>query len=132
MFDDGSFNEESTFLLNDWFTHIPPEVLGKNFGVPASMFGHTPPEEQRYIFPLPVPGPLSADRISGNGAVPESFSYPDVAAGAAEAAAHGQVRIVDSTNFKASKTISAALVEIESQAACGSCIGTPNAAEWQY
>ncbi len=30
VFDDGNFNEFETFLLTDWLTHIPPEVLAKN------------------------------------------------------------------------------------------------------
>ena len=130
VFDDGSFNEESTFLLNDWFRHIPPEVLGKNFGLPAAMFGSTPPEEQRYIFPLPVPGALDADRIAGNGTIPESYSYR-LLQQAPQKMAHGQVRIVDSTNFKASSTTSAALVEIE-PGGMRELHWHPNAAEWQY
>ena len=28
-FDNGNFDEDSTFLLSDWFKHIPPEVLAK-------------------------------------------------------------------------------------------------------
>ena len=56
MFDDGSFSEDNTFLLSDWFKHVPPDVLGKNFGVPASNFGNTPDPSELYIFPLPVPG----------------------------------------------------------------------------
>ena len=46
VFDDGDFDEENTFLISDWFKHVPTEVLGKNFGVDASFFGHTPgPDE---------------------------------------------------------------------------------------
>src|SRR5262249_10716471 len=63
VFDDGDFDEDSTFMINDWFKHTPNEVLGKNFGVPASLFGHTPDESERYIFPAPLPGPLSSVSI---------------------------------------------------------------------
>jgi hypothetical protein len=52
VFDDGSFDEDDTFLISDWFKHVPTEVLAKNFGVPASSFEHLPGPEQRYIFPL--------------------------------------------------------------------------------
>jgi oxalate decarboxylase len=31
-FDDGSFSDNNTFLISDWFKHTPPEVLAKNFG----------------------------------------------------------------------------------------------------
>src|ERR1700675_1303013 len=58
VFDDGDFDEDSTFLLSDWVKHIPPEVLAKNFGVPATAFAKTPDPSQLYIFPAAVPGPL--------------------------------------------------------------------------
>jgi oxalate decarboxylase len=57
VFDDGDFDEDSTFLLSDWFKHVPTQVLGKNFGVPATLFGHTPDPSQLYIFKAPVPAP---------------------------------------------------------------------------
>jgi oxalate decarboxylase len=31
VFDNGSFSEDSTFLITDWFAHTPKEVLAKNF-----------------------------------------------------------------------------------------------------
>jgi oxalate decarboxylase len=31
VFNQGSFSEESTFLLSDWLKHTPPDVLRKNF-----------------------------------------------------------------------------------------------------
>src|SRR5260221_7661009 len=27
VFDDGSFSEDNTFLISDWFKHVPPDVL---------------------------------------------------------------------------------------------------------
>jgi oxalate decarboxylase len=131
VFDDGSFNEESTFLITDWFKHVPPDVLALNFGMPASSFGHTPDPEKRYIFPLPVPGPLAADRVGGNGSVPDSFSYRLLAHQPTLETRSGTVRIADSSNFKASKTIAAALVEIE-PGGLRELHWHPNAAEWQY
>ena len=65
VFDDGDFDEDDTFLITDWFKHVPNEVLGKNFGASASFFGHTPDPSERYIFPARVPGPLSSDKIAG-------------------------------------------------------------------
>ena len=50
VFDDGSFSEDSTFLLTDWTAHIPKEVLAKNFGTSISAFDHIPSQEL-YIFP---------------------------------------------------------------------------------
>src|SRR6476660_10370234 len=75
VFDDGDFDEDNTFLLSDWFKHIPNEVLGKNFNVPASTFGHTPDPSQLYIFPAPLPGPLASDKVAGVAQVRQSFSH---------------------------------------------------------
>ena len=38
MFDSGDFSENETFLITDWFSHTPREVLAKNFGVKESAF----------------------------------------------------------------------------------------------
>ena len=81
VFDDGDFDEDNTFLLNDWFKRIPTDVLGKNFGVPASLFGHTPDESERYIFPAPLPGPLGSEAISGRKGVGDELHVADDGAG---------------------------------------------------
>jgi oxalate decarboxylase len=111
VFDDGSFSEDNTFLISDWFKHVPPDVLAKNFGVPASAFANTPDPSELYIFPLPVPGPLASDRIPGATPVPQSFSHRLMAQEPIRTKS-GSVRIADSKNFPASVTIAAALVEI--------------------
>src|SRR5713226_4499828 len=74
VFDDGEFDEDNTFLLSDWLKHTPSEVLGKNFGVPASSFGSIPDPSERYIFPAPVPGPLNAEATAAT-ALPQPFSH---------------------------------------------------------
>jgi oxalate decarboxylase len=130
VFDDGSFDEDSTFLISDWFKHTPNEVLGKNFGVPASLFGHTPDPSELYIFPAQVPGPLSGDRIPGATAVPQKFSHRLLAQEPIKTSG-GTARIVDSSNFLASKTIAAALVEIE-PGGLRELHWHPNTDEWQY
>ena len=130
VFDDGSFNEDSTFLISDWFKHVPPDVLAKNFGVPASNFGHTPDPEERYMFPMPVPGPIAADRIIGNGTVPESFSFrPSTVTPLTFRSS--SVRVVDSSNFKAAKTLAAGIVEVE-PGGMRELHWHPNTDEWQY
>jgi oxalate decarboxylase len=130
VFDDGDFDEDNTFLLSDWFKHTPNEVLGKHFGVPASLFGHTPDPSERYIFPASVPGPLSSDRISGATAVPQSFSHRLMAQEPIRTAS-GTARIADSSNFPVSKTIAAALVEVN-PGGMREMHWHPNTDEWQY
>src|SRR5262245_55978862 len=104
VFDDGEFDEDNTFLLTDWFKHVPPDVLEKNFGVPASSIGAIPDESQRYIFPAEVPGPLGEHRIAGVSAVPQSFSHRMMAQEPIKTA-NGTVRITDTKVFPASTTI---------------------------
>jgi oxalate decarboxylase len=130
VFDNGDFDEDDTFLISDWFKHTPNEVLGKNFGVSPSFFGHTPDPSQRYIFAAPVPGPLSADKIAGATPVPQSFSH-HLLAQAPIKTKGGQVRISDSSNFAVSTTIASALVEVE-PGGMRELHWHPNTDEWQY
>jgi oxalate decarboxylase len=129
VFDDGNFDEDNTFLLSDWFKHTPPEVLGKNFGVPASMVAGTPDPSERYMFPAPLPGPLDADRRNLP-QVAHAFSYR-MSAQKPVASSGGQVRIVDSKTFPVAQTIAAALVEIE-PGGMRELHWHPNTDEWQY
>lgn len=128
-FDDGNFSEDSTFLLKDWFAHTPKEVLAKNFGVDEAAFTNIPKKEL-YIFPCPLPPPLAEDRLIGNGPVPNSFTYKMLRQKPIKTKS-GQVRIVDSSIFAASKTIAAALVEIE-PGGMRELHWHPNGDEWQY
>jgi oxalate decarboxylase len=130
VFDDGEFDEDNTFLITDWFKHVPNEVLGKNFGVPASLFGHTPDPSERYIFPAPVPGPLSSDKMPDASAVPHSFSHR-MSAQQPIKTKSGTVRITDSSVFPAATTIAAALVEVD-PGGLRELHWHPNTDEWQY
>jgi oxalate decarboxylase len=133
VFDDGSFSENETFLITDWFAHTPRHVLAKNFGVSDSAFAHIPldGEHSRYIFNAPVPGPLAADIVpSPSGTVPTTFSHRLLEQPPVEAAG-GQVRIVDSSNFPAASTIAAALVEVN-PGAIRELHWHPTTDEWQY
>ncbi|WP_025680621.1 oxalate decarboxylase family bicupin [Paenibacillus massiliensis] len=130
VFDDGSFSDLNTLSISDWFAHTPAEILSANFGVPETAFAARP-NEQVYIFQDTVPGPISSEAISSPyGTVPLSFTYrlleqtPIITPG-------GSVRIVDSTNFPASTTVAAALVEIL-PGAMRELHWHPNADEWQY
>lgn len=129
VFDDGNFTEDSTFLLTDFLAHTPREVLAKNFGVPESAFADIPKKEL-YIFQSQVPGPLSKDRMAGEGPVPLTFSHRMLAQEPLRMK-NGTVRITDSTNFLISQRIAAALVEIE-PGGMRELHWHPNADEWQF
>jgi oxalate decarboxylase len=133
VFDDGNFSENETFLISDWFTHVPREVLAKNFGVPAAAFANLPQdiEHTRWILAGSVPGALAADAVqSPAGPVPVPYSYRLPAQKPIKVAG-GQVRIVDSSNFPAASTIAAALVEID-PGGMRELHWHPNTDEWQY
>jgi oxalate decarboxylase len=130
VFDDGDFDEDNTFLLSDWFKHTPPDVLAKNFGVPASTFANVPDPSELYIFPAPVPGPLASDKIAGTTEVPRSFSHRMTAQTPIRTKS-GTVRITDTKVFPVSKTIAAALVEVE-PGGLREMHWHPNTDEWQY
>jgi oxalate decarboxylase len=129
VFDDGNFSEEETFLLSDWMAHTPKEILAKNFGVPESAFASIP-EKDLWIFQADVPGPLAADKIVGAGPMPVSLSYKMMAQEPIRTK-FGTVRVTDSANFPASKTIAAALVEVE-PGGMRELHWHPNVDEWQY
>jgi oxalate decarboxylase len=130
VFDDGEFDEDSTFLLSDWFRHVPNDVLGKNFGVSPALFGHTPAPSELYIFKAPVPGPLGPDKLRGAPPSSQNFSHRMLAQEPIRTKS-GTVRITDSSVFPVSKTIAAALVEIE-PGGMRELHWHPNTDEWQY
>jgi oxalate decarboxylase len=129
-FDDGAFSEDSTFLITDWMAHTPKAVLAKNFGTTASLFDRLP-EKELYIFNARMPGAPADDmKQSRQPVVPEPFNF-SLMDQAPIRTAGGTVRIADSSNFKASKTIAAALVEVE-PGGMRELHWHPNADEWQY
>jgi oxalate decarboxylase len=130
VFDDGDFDEENTFLLSDWFKHTPNEVLSKNFGVSGASFDHLPSPSERYIFSAAVPGSLESDKIAGAVPVSPTFSHKMMAQQPIKTRS-GTVRITDTSVFPSSKTISAALVEIQ-PGGLRELHWHPNNNEWQY
>ena len=70
------------------------------------------PLEEALHISAPKPGALFEDRKKGSGPVPHTFSHRLLQQGPKRMAG-GSVRIVDSMNFPASKTIAAALVELD-------------------
>jgi oxalate decarboxylase len=83
------------------------------------------------VFAGEVPPPLPQDAVMApNGSLGQKFSHRMLAQEPIEAAG-GRVRITASSNFPASKTIAAALVEIE-PGGLRELHWHPNADEWQY
>lgn len=130
VFDNGYFSEFGTFSISDWVGHTPPEVLAKNFGVPASTFANFPKREV-YIAKGPVPPPLPADPAPGTinpGTLTHRYRLlaqrPDTYPG-------GTNRLVSQREFPISTTITGALMRIK-PGGLRELHWHPNADEWQY
>jgi oxalate decarboxylase len=132
VFDDGNFNEFETFLLTDWLHHTPPEVLAKNFDVPASTFANVPPKEL-FIFERDLPRPLAEEKRqveAVTGAVPNTFAFFTGKMSPTKVSKGGEVKIVDQKNFPASN-IAAAIVTLK-PGGLRELHWHPNEDEWQY
>src|SRR5262245_23213499 len=130
VFDNGYFSEFGTFSITDWVGHTPPEVLAKNFGVPAQTFANFPKSEV-YIAKGPVPAPLPADPAPGSlrdGALTHRYrllaqrpqDYPG-----------GTNRLVSQREFPISATLTGALMRIK-PGRLPELHWHPHADEWQY
>ena len=132
-FDDGKASEFNTLLVTDFVAHTAPDDLALNFGVPAETFAKTPLHDL-YIFQGQMPGPLAADVKQAQGdagpqPIPSTFALNEVAP--TRQSKGGFVKIADSSTFKASKTIAAAVVTIH-PGGMREMHWHPNADEWAY
>jgi oxalate decarboxylase len=133
VFDDGDFSEYATVLLSDWLAHTPRAVLAKNFGLSEQALDKLPRKEL-FIFQSGVPGPLEVDRKAAageKGASPHDFTFRTLQSPVSKRTRGGEVRIIDSSTFKASKTVAAAIVTVR-PGGIRELHWHPNADEWQY
>jgi oxalate decarboxylase len=132
-FDNGRATEFDTLMVTDWVAHTPPDVLALNFGVPADAFANIP-LTNRWIFQGEDPGPLAADQQavkSSRGAPAHPFVFSLGRKAPDRQTRGGFVQIADSSNFKASTTVAAALVTVR-PGGMRELHWHPNADEWQY
>src|SRR5436190_6666672 len=132
VFDDGEFSESETVLLSDAMAHLPPEVLAKNFAVGQEAFKNVPREEL-FIFQTDVPGGLEADQKAAagvRGKSPKNFAFRTMEMPPTRRTNGGEVRVVDSSNFKVSTT-AMAMVTVH-PGGLRELHWHPNADEWQY
>jgi oxalate decarboxylase len=133
VFDEGDFSETDTLLLSDAMSHLPPEVLAKNFGVSEQALTKLPGQEL-FIFQADVPGPLEDDQKAAAGAVgesPRNFAFRTMEMPPTKRTRGGEVRIVDSSTFKVATTVAMAMVTVH-PGGLRELHWHPNADEWQY
>ncbi|BAP58513.1 cupin domain-containing protein [Candidatus Tachikawaea gelatinosa] len=131
VFDNGNFDEDSTFLLSDWLKHVPIKILSKNFNLPEHIFYNLPTTKNKYIFSGKI---SNYNEISNNIKKKDKSAtkfYHNLYKQNPIALSGGTVRIADSSNFFISKTISAALIELQPKA-IRELHWHPNNDEWQY
>jgi oxalate decarboxylase len=132
VFDDGDFSESETVLLSDSMNHLPVEILAKNFNLSESAFANLPRQEL-FIFKTDVPGNLEDDRKAAAGTLgksPVDFSFRTDEMKPTKQTKSGELKIVDSTNFKVTTT-SMALVTVH-PGGMRELHWHPNADEWQF
>lgn len=112
VFNDGNFSENKTLLLTELFAHTPREVLAKNFGVPVSAFDGIPASE-KYIFRLPVPGPIEEVRKQLGSSASMTGKYVFRASKAApKKYPGGATTVVDSKTFEVTN-MAALFIDLE-------------------
>jgi len=132
VFDDGEFSESETVLLSDAMAHLAPEVLAKNFTVGEKAFANVPKQEL-FIFQTDVPPSLADDQKSAAGALgksPKDFGFRTMEIQPTKQTKGGEIRIVDSRNFKVTTT-AMAMVTVH-PGGMRELHWHPNADEWQY
>jgi oxalate decarboxylase len=115
-FDNGDSSEFNTLLVTDWLAHTPPQVVAKNFGQPVEAFKNLP-VHNKWIYQSNIAAPplatVEAQMASSAGKPPNSFVFRLGDVQPARDTKSGTVRIADSSNFVASKTIAATVVTIK-------------------
>lgn len=133
VFDDGNFSEYETVLLSEWMAHTPLDVVSKNFVVPQAAV-EVMPKKELFIFQAELPGPLADDQRRAAGALgasPIDFAFRTMKMAPNKRTKGGEVRIIDSSNFKIAQNIAAALVTVK-PGGLRELHWHPNADEWQF
>ena len=133
-FDDGTFSEYDTVLLSDSLAHFPKSVLAKNFDCLEQALANLPHDEL-YIFQSEVPKTsLEEDRraaAANVGLSPRQFTFHMSEMAPTHRNQFGEVRIVDSKNFKENNSVAMGHVTVR-PGAMRELHWHQNADEWQY
>jgi oxalate decarboxylase len=128
-FNNGAFNEFSTFSVTEWIAQTPKEVLAKNFGLPAKLFNKFPKKEV-YMAPGKVPGKKSIERRGAQNTATLGHKFP-LRAQEGRVYPGGTVKMATVDNFPVSDSMAGALMTLK-PGALREMHWHPNANEWGY
>jgi len=130
IFDNGYFSEFGTFSITDWIGHTPPELLAKNFGVPASTFSSFPKDEV-YFARGPIPPETPSAPLQGWKRPALTHKYQLTSQPPHRVFKGGREWRVDSSSFPISTTVTGVILELE-PGGLRELHWHPTADEWQY
>jgi oxalate decarboxylase len=113
--------------------HTPLDIVSRNFVVPRAAL-EVMPKKELFIFQAEVPGPLVEDQRRAAGALgasPIDFAFRTMQQPPTKRTKGGEVRIIDSSNFKIAQNIAAAVVTVK-PGGLRELHWHPNADEWQF
>jgi oxalate decarboxylase len=133
VFNDGSFQEGSTFSITDWISHTPSAWISQNLGLSPKQVKELPKDQVYISRRPPAPAALSDTKPRGEGIKPLNQSHVfDLEAQPREDAVDGSsLQLASAREFPASFNMSGALLHLE-PGAMRSMHWHPNADEWQY
>lgn len=133
VFNDGAFQEGSTFSITDWIAHTPAAWVAQNLGLKPSQVQQLPKNQVYISRRPPAPGPIDDTRPRGQGIGPLKLSHVfDLKAQPRQDAVDGSsLQLASAKEFPASFNMSGAILHLE-PGAMRSMHWHPNADEWQY
>jgi len=130
IFDNGYFSEFGTFSITDWMGHAPPELLAKNFNLPASAFDSFPKSEV-YFARGPIPSAQQQPNLQGREEPPLTHKFRMLAEPPHSIHRGGREWRVDSSRFPISTTVTGVILDLE-PGGLRELHWHPTSDEWQY
>lgn len=133
VFNNGAFQEGSTFSITDWLAHTPAAWVAKNLGLTAQQVDQLP-KGQVFISRRPLgPGSLAetTPRTAGVKSLKESHVFDLTSQPRRDMRMGSSLQLATVKQFPASFNMSGAILHLE-PGAMRSMHWHPNADEWEY
>ncbi len=133
VFNDGSFQEGSTFSITDWIAHTPVAWVSQNLGITPKQVQQLPKDQVYISRRPPAPGALADTRPRGQGigTLKQSHVFDLKAQPRKDSVDGSSLQLASAREFPASFNMTGAILHLE-PGAMRSLHWHPNADEWQY